>query len=793
MQTSTRLLIASLCCAISGFFTGCQTCSWFSGGATLVEQGRSAYVVVCAANSAPDRFAAKELNEIVKKTTGVEFPVVAADSEQAKTATKRILIGRNALVRHALGGKRLDALRKQEALVTKHGDDLILVGGDDWGTVYAVYDFLENEAGYRNFLPIPGGERIVKTDTLRFSGRETRRVPAFTGFRTGYPPWWPGFDPQATTAFFFRNRVNVVNWFKNESFAKETGLREEFCFENHCHGFSFIGWEKTFAEHPEYFTLNKDGQRISNAQLCLSSPACRTYLTGKVLETIQEKYPKGINCYVVASNDFQGSRYCWCPDCQALEKKYNSTGGPLWDYMLELCAAVGKAYPDVFISTLAYKGPQQTEKAPDNIVFPDNFIADCAFLNSIQTLNEIPAVTLENGERFQKYENLLKWKKLAKHVSYWFYALGGPIVIYERPQKELQELRDAGVESIFHCGFGGDLQFGCVARYVTLRLMVDPDQDAKALAAEATDFLYGAAAPMMMAHMAEMEQLRLTPGLIVVEANPYPGFNILKPEQILRWRRDFDKMEELTQGDPQRNLFVRQARTAVDIWTLLFLRKIQKEFPDFKPDVPAIVAKGLATCNEFAAAKLVRRDNAASRAFESLQLFAYLKDDSVPLELQGYAKDKIIRHLPEKIGEAVPIPDPGAIAGHAIKTKVPEKNSYDKGVDFEFYDAVERKWLLTGKDACVPRAEIVSGRFKLYKVGTARLPNNLRFVTGGLWGSGLDVMTMGRYYDPSYHNRQYEVWMSLKFEGPKFDAQSPATESFISWDQIFLVDKGVVE
>ena len=793
MRTKINTLMVGAVAATAAVAAGCQAFKSGAESLTLIEKGHSSYVVIYDEKSAPDKFAVKELNEIVKASSGVEFETADVNSDKAKAAAKRILVGRSEMVKKSLGGELFDSLKKQESLVTGRGNDLILVGGDDWGTLYAVYDFLENEAGYRNFLPAPGGERFVKTDTLAYSGKETRRSMAFKGYRDGHPKWWQGADAQSKAKFFFRNRMNLLHCWGEDFFAKDSGLREEFYFENHCHGLEFIGWKETFEKHPEYFTMDKGGKRISNAQLCLSNPGCRKHVTSKVLEIIQKKHPQGINCYVVASNDFQGSRYCWCPDCLALEKKYNSVGGPLWDYMLELCATVKKDYPDVFISTLAYKGPQQTEKAPDNIVFPDNFISDCAFLNTTRTLTECQAETLENGERFQKYENLLKWKRITKHVSYWFYALGGPIVIYERPQKELRELRDAGVESIFHCGFGGDMQFGPVSRYVTLRLMIDPDQDAKALAAEAVEFFYGAAAPMIMAHIDELEQLRHIPGLAIAESNPYPGFNILKPEQVLRWRNDFDKMEALTKDDPRRNLFVRQARTAVDIWTVIFMQKIRKEFPDFKPDIQKTIDKGLATCDELAAAKIIPQNNGTRGAFESMRLFAYLKDDTLPPELKDYPKDKVIRHLPEKFAASSPVPDAAAVAGHAMKTKIPPEVNYDSGVCFEFYDAAEKKWLLSGNNAKLSKAEIVPNRYKLYKVGTARLPKSLRFVIGSRWGSELDIETMGRYYDPTYHNRNYEIWISMKFEGPKFDPKSQATDSLISWDQIFLVDKGVVE
>jgi hypothetical protein len=788
-------LAVAICLAAALFSGGCRMLLPASRPVELIRHGQAVCVVVCEQDDPVQRFAARELVEIVNSGMGVQLETIDVDAAQAVGQGHRILIGRNDLVRRALGDALLDSLEPQESLVTSRGNDLILVGGDGWGTVYAVYDFLENEAGYRNFLPAPGGDFFPKSDHLSFSGIETRRKMVFKGFRDGHPRIWPGVDREASAKFFFRNRMNLVESL-HAKFAGDSGLKEQFRFSHHTHGFFlYFDWKATFAEHPEYYTLNKEGERVGNAQMCLSNPDTRTFLTARVLETIEKQHTNGINSFVFASNDFQGSRYCWCTNCLALEKKYDSTGGPLWDYLLDLLAEVHRAYPNVFISTLAYKGLEQTEKAPKNIVFPDNFIADCAFLNCLQTLREIPAETLENGERFQKFENLLQWKRIAKHVSYWFYGHAtGPTAIHERPAKELKELRDAGVESIFTCAFGGDYQFGAVSRYVTLRLQMDPDQDARALAKEAAVFLYGPAADRMMLHMDEVEKLRFAPGLSPIAANPYPAFTMLAPEQILRWRRDFDEMERLTAGDEFASFNIRVARTAADIWSLLFLRKIQREFPDFKPDIQALVDKGLATCDEMTARKLVPQENEVRQAFESLRLFAYLKDDALPGELGEVPPERVIRLLPGKAGRGnVLVEDADAIAGHASRATIPDGVSYPDGVGFEFYDALEKQWLLTGQTARLPLSELAPNRYRLYRVGIDRLPQSSRFVVGKRWGTGVDIDTLSTYYDPDHHQKQYEIWMSLKFEGPAFDPQSEASESAISWDQLFLVDKGVRE
>ena len=806
MSKRIPVLWVALCCAILGFFAGCQTCPGFARGLTLVENGRSAYVVVCAADSAADNFAAKELNEIVKATTGVEFPVVAASSEQAQAAPKRILIGRSALVRQALGGRRLDALREQESLVTRRGDDLILVGGDDWGTLYAVYDFVENEAGYRCYAPYPGGERFRKTDTLLFSGRETRQIPAFQGYRACYTaPMMEGSIP-AFAKFSFRNRGTTIDWeaWGNVSYANHLGLKDPWKQHVPGHGFVFfvvpfdfagadgrLPMKGDFSEHPEYFSLDKNGKRDPTLQLCLSNPELRKHLTERVLAQVRKHGP-GI--YMVGSNDHSNERYCWCPGCIALEKKYNSVGGPLWDYMLELCPIVKQECPGAYIKTLAYKGPKQTEKAPDGVVFPDNFICDAAFLNSCRTLKEIAPETLENGELFTKFENLKKWGRIAKHVSYWYYGGSAPYQIYERHQKELKELRDAGVESVGSCGLGS-MEFGDITTYLYFRLLINPDLDAKALVNEFVEFKYGAAAPLMLGFIDELETMRrddLGAGKKQLGCDDaYDAMTFIEAEQLKRWQKSFDVMLEKVKDDPLRSRNVRIARTAVDCWSIMLMHRLKAAFPGEPFDAPGMIARGLKSTAEAELAGMLgkRVVPPSRRVLNDMSLYANLKSDSVPDELKHYPRNKVIRHLP-----VLPEPwlvktrsltrDPGAVAQWAMKETV--RDVAAAGFGYEFYDTVQKKWIVRGE---IKKTDIVPGQYKLYRLFTAALSPGSLLVFGNLWDSSLSIGKMGRYYDPSYQKRQYEFWVNMKFEGPLFDPNSTGKDSAVSCDQVFLVNR----
>jgi hypothetical protein len=160
----------------------------------------------------------------------------------------------------------------------------------------------------------------------------------------------------------------------------------------HCHNFgAYLPADKYFAEHPEYYALDKDGKtRLptgiadhakdprwqSKGSLCLTHPEARKLVLAKLLETIAADRAKcntpdqpPPEIYDVSQPDC--AVVCHCPDCRALAEREGSESGPLIDFINELADGVRAQYPEVKVQTFAYEWgmiPPRTLRPRENVV-----------------------------------------------------------------------------------------------------------------------------------------------------------------------------------------------------------------------------------------------------------------------------------------------------------------------------------------------------------------------------------------------------------------------------------------
>ena len=291
----------------------------------LVDKGQARAVVVTA--DAPTKtaiYAAEELIRHVKRATGVELDI-AKESKLPPGTHSRVFVGETkAAAEEGIDAKRL----KPEAYVLRSaGNDLFIVGREDdgeplspyhsnVGTLWGVYDFLENVVGVRWLWPGELGTYVPQTDTIRL---ETIDRTATQRLRFRELAW------SRTRRFLDGSRKmdpqDAKLGFSKETLQSYARALQVFLRRHRMGGMdakpptghAFHGWWKRYGqEHPEWFALRKDGTRGHPNPKALDVPMCVT--NEKLQDFVVEKWD-GKNVLKLGPVDRPGR--CTCDRCRA--------------------------------------------------------------------------------------------------------------------------------------------------------------------------------------------------------------------------------------------------------------------------------------------------------------------------------------------------------------------------------------------------------------------------------------------------------------------------------------------
>ncbi len=276
-----------------------------------------------------ERYAAQELQYHLEKATGATFAI--CPENEVPQAKHRIYIGNT----KAAGAAGIDVsvLAPSGYVVRTAGNDLYLAGRDrfrlkvgaywgaDWqGSLFAVYDFLENELGVKWLWPGKLGEVIPSATEIRIGKLDRQGQPFFRYSQMSIagrnPDWVQGFSSRASQdAFYEDQRIFLLR----HRVSSQENMAYGHAFEKY--------WERFGKDHPEYFNMlpngkreplpEDDGKRIS---LCVSQPELWTQII-RDWQGQKSRNPENIpyRPYVNAcENDSPG--LCVCGTCRS------------WDY-----------------------------------------------------------------------------------------------------------------------------------------------------------------------------------------------------------------------------------------------------------------------------------------------------------------------------------------------------------------------------------------------------------------------------------------------------------------------------
>lgn len=434
-------------------------------------------IVVDSEASPAETYAADEFRRFFHEATGIDLPI----RTEARRPGRHVYIGPGVAPRRSLPRFDPANMGPEEFRIRVGKKRIAIAGGRPRGTLYGVYQFLEDYLGVR-FLT--ADHTYIPRDPSRLIPKgKSHRAPPFS-FR-----WSFYRELAADRAFAARLRNNTVTRTK-----KLGGTARQPLITHSIHYQVPVG--KYGADYPEYFTL-VDGERLleverGGPQVCSTDPDVVNIVTRAVLLEI-EAHP---NRTTISVSPNDNGLYCTCRRCAAVDEREGSHMGAHLTLVNAVAARVEELYPNVKIGTLAYR---YTRKPPRCLRPRHNVqIQLCSF--KACTLHAINDPGCPRNAAF--CEDLDGWLALTGDLWIWHYAtnlryLDLPFPNLRSIGPSLRYFRDRGARGVFVQANGRCLsgELSDVSNYVISRLLWNPDLDADTLIDEFLQLHYGPAAP----------------------------------------------------------------------------------------------------------------------------------------------------------------------------------------------------------------------------------------------------------------------------------------------------------
>ncbi len=499
---------------------------------TLVDHGKSDYRIVIPASAiASEKYAADEFQRYLAKMTGVTLPIV---NDEEKETRHEILLG--ATKRKASRRTALSALGPDGYVLRTDGSRLVIDGGQPRGTLYGVYDILEEKLGVRWFTAdlevVPHTNRVVLPN-LRESIRpalEYREV------------FWT--ETMRDADFAARHRLNGDHYHLEDKHGGRFAVYQPFV-----HSMDSLVPPELFQQHPEYFPLINGQRKSGYVQRCLSNPEVLKLAITTVRKWLKE-HPEA-TIISVSQNDT--GNWCQCPRCKALDDAEGTPAASLLNFVNAVAADLEPDYPHVQIDTLAY---QYTRKPPKTIRPRRNVIIR---LCSIECCFAHPLASCTSGQDASFRGDIQAWEPVAQKLYVWDYTPN--FANYQQPfpnfaalQPNVQFFVQHGVKGIFEQGNysgGGFGEMGPLRAYLLARLLWNPQTDLKQDTDEFCAAYYGRAAGGIRSYLSLLEAQVLSPN---VHAHIYdsPTAAYLNTEFLNAAQKLFDSAEVAAENDEVR-------------------------------------------------------------------------------------------------------------------------------------------------------------------------------------------------------------------------------------------------
>ena len=755
----------------------------------LTENGKSDAVIVQSAKpTAAEAFAATELADFIRRSTGVTLPIV---KETDFEGGKAIYVGQTQLAakQHVDFAK----LGPEQWIIRRLDSGLMIAGGRPRGTLYGVYEFLEKFVGVR-FLDADT-EFVPNSATLTVpAGVATEQSPAFSRREI----YMVSSRQPKVILFEVRRKMNsfAVARF---SPGPERGFSVQFGSPYSNHGQSY--YAKDFpTDKPEYFALTAKGARLRHGgQPCMSHPEVRKLFIERMRQYIKQDREQIVKAglgepfpvvYDVSPAD-DGEGKCLCDKCTAIARKYGSYSGVVLDFANHIAEQIVRDYPEIVVETAAY---EYYVDAPPGIRPRDNVRVRIAQLgaefNTRPKRDTLRSLEHPLNEKSRKVHE--GWSKISSNLGvhdYWT-AWSQP---YQWPHADIRGLTQT-LRLYHRCGvtdffvedelFGSRLHnFVDLQYYLATRLLQDPNQDEKAILREFMEPYYGPAAPAMKALLDYLEgRQEEQPGILAVI--PPATRRYFDAAFFIETDAMLSEAEERVAGDPKKLANIRQERLAIDETMLHLWDKLNRtrRLPFNREEVVERLRQNYA-----AAYKKYGGWGAVAKKGDEERI-EYLRNmPPIPAQL----KDKKIidiccpqLHLAtEEIAKKVA--DPQAACGKAWRLDGSMAGSAGKHTESAQFGLFDNESRLLIKQTVAAENVPKDEKYHLHLVGRMKATSTMYFWAHRSWRLSQRLQMA---FDSSLPDQKtYDVYVSLKLEGPGYVPGSTRVNAFLV-DRLILAE-----
>jgi len=472
------------------------------GQAPFVKQEDYAGVVVLIGEKASDseKAAAAEFVDYWKRISGRG---ALMPKKPLRNIGVNIWIGREGVPEELLSQVKLEGLGAEGFCIRtlrlkKRGPGhLIIAGEKETGTLYGVYQFLEDYLGVR-FLT-PDVTYVPKAPPAFIPEINVRHVPQIQRRELTYNTYGMQGVPDDQRAAYARH----MRWCASPQF----GLFVHTAF-------TLLPPDKYFAEHPDFYS-EINGKRVAplgidltvpanmaqhgdlRTQLCMSNPKVAEAVVAELKPRMQAEPGKQI--WSVSQMDWDA--HCTCETCRRINEDEGTPMGAWLTGINRMADMIRGEFPNNYIETLAFKW---SRKPPKTLVPRDNVIIS---LCSIECDYSRPVTDERSPVNKAFAEDLIGWSRIAKNLYMWdypancyfpqlpypnFHVLGANYAFYAQHN----------VKGMFLCGGSGladDL--GAMRCYLLSHLLWKPDTDVRRLMNDFIEIYYEDAAPYIRAYI----------------------------------------------------------------------------------------------------------------------------------------------------------------------------------------------------------------------------------------------------------------------------------------------------